>query len=119
MQLAKTLSAYIARQFFGWFCGVFGAMAIITFLADYIELIRRGGSRVQATLGRAVRDGGAAVAADRAGGAAVCRPVRHDARLLAADAQQRARCRASGWRLGLAISDPGGAGCAARSALSR
>ena len=43
MQLAKTLSAYIARQFFGWFCGVFGAMAIVTFLLDYIELIRRGG----------------------------------------------------------------------------
>ncbi len=51
MQLAKTLSAYIARQFFGWFCGVFGAMAIITFLLDYIELIRRGGSKIQATLG--------------------------------------------------------------------
>lgn len=51
MQLAKTLSAYIARQFFGWFCAVFGAMAIVTFLLDYIELIRRGGSRIQATLG--------------------------------------------------------------------
>ncbi|HTV46533.1 MAG TPA: LPS export ABC transporter permease LptG [Stellaceae bacterium] len=51
MQLAKTLSAYIARQFFGWFCGVFAAMAIITFLLDYIELIRRGGSRAAATLG--------------------------------------------------------------------
>ena len=51
MQLAKTLSAYIARQFFGWFCGVFGAMAIITFLLDYIELIRRGGSKIHATLG--------------------------------------------------------------------
>ena len=51
MHLGKTLSAYIARHFFGWFCGVFGAMAVITFLADYIELIRRGGSRIQATLG--------------------------------------------------------------------
>ena len=51
MQLAKTLSAYIARQFFAWFCGVFAAMAIITFLLDYIELIRRGGSRIEATLG--------------------------------------------------------------------
>ncbi len=51
MQLAKTLSAYIARLFFAWFCGVFAAMAIITFLLDYIELIRRGGSRLQATLG--------------------------------------------------------------------
>lgn len=50
MQLAKTLSAYIARQFFGWFCGVFAAMAIVTFLLDYIELIRRGGVRLQATL---------------------------------------------------------------------
>jgi lipopolysaccharide export system permease protein len=51
VQLARTLSAYIARQFFAWFCGVFAAMAVITFLLDYIELIRRGGSRVQATLG--------------------------------------------------------------------
>jgi lipopolysaccharide export system permease protein len=51
LHLGKTLSAYIARHFFGWFCGVFGAMAVITFLADYIELIRRGGSRIQATLG--------------------------------------------------------------------
>src|SRR6516165_10887418 len=51
MQLAKTFSAYIARQFFAWFCGVFAAMVIITFLLDYIELIRRGGARLQATLG--------------------------------------------------------------------
>jgi lipopolysaccharide export system permease protein len=51
LALGKTLSAYIARHFFVWFCGVFGAMAIITFLADYIELIRRGGSKIQATLG--------------------------------------------------------------------
>ncbi|HEV2097617.1 MAG TPA: LPS export ABC transporter permease LptG [Stellaceae bacterium] len=51
MQLAKTLSAYIARQFFAWFCCVFAAMAVITFLADYIELLRRGGSRAQATMG--------------------------------------------------------------------
>ena len=51
MPLGKTLSAYIARHFFAWFCGVFGAMAVVTFLADYIELIRRGGSKIQATLG--------------------------------------------------------------------
>src|ERR1700745_3984706 len=50
MQLAKTLSSYIARQFFAWFCGVFMAMVIITFLLDYIELIRRSGTRIQATL---------------------------------------------------------------------
>ncbi len=51
MQLARTLSAYIARQFFTWFCGVFGTMVGITFLLDYLELIRRGGTRAQATWG--------------------------------------------------------------------
>jgi lipopolysaccharide export system permease protein len=50
LPVAKTFSAYIARQFFGWFCGVFVAMVVITFLLDYIELIRRGGSKLQATL---------------------------------------------------------------------
>ena len=50
MHLARTLSAYIARQFFGWFCGVFGVMATITFLVDYIELIRRGASRANVSL---------------------------------------------------------------------
>lgn len=49
--LGKTLSAYIARHFFLWFCGVFGALAAVTFLADYIELIRRSGAKLQATLG--------------------------------------------------------------------
>src|SRR6516225_11697422 len=48
--LAKTFSAYVARQFFAWFCGVFLAMVFITFLLDYLELIRRGGAKVQATL---------------------------------------------------------------------
>jgi lipopolysaccharide export system permease protein len=48
--LAKTFSAYVARQFFAWFCGVFLAMVFITFLLDYIELIRRGGAKLQATL---------------------------------------------------------------------
>ncbi len=51
MRLARTLSAYIARQFFLWFCGVFGAMVSVTFLLDYIELLRRGGARPQATWG--------------------------------------------------------------------
>src|ERR1700731_2065980 len=50
VQLAKTFSSYIARQFFVWFSGVFLAMVIITFLLDYIELIRRSGTRIQATL---------------------------------------------------------------------
>jgi lipopolysaccharide export system permease protein len=49
LRVAKTISAYIARQFCGWFCGVFAAMVIITFLLDYVELIRRGGSKLQAT----------------------------------------------------------------------
>ena len=50
MQLARTLSSYIARQFFAWFCGVFMAMVIVTFLLDYIELIRRSATRMQGTL---------------------------------------------------------------------
>ena len=51
MQLAKTLSAYIARQYFTWFCSTFGAMVTVAFLADYLELLRRGGTRPQATWG--------------------------------------------------------------------
>jgi lipopolysaccharide export system permease protein len=51
VHLARTLSAYIARQYFAWFCGVFGAMVSVTFLLDYVELIRRGGSRTQASWG--------------------------------------------------------------------
>jgi lipopolysaccharide export system permease protein len=51
LQFARTFSAYIARQFFAWFCGVFAAMVFIAFLLDYIELIRRGGAKLQATLG--------------------------------------------------------------------
>jgi lipopolysaccharide export system permease protein len=51
VHLARTLSAYIARQYFAWFCGVFGAMVSVTFLLDYVELIRRGGARAQASWG--------------------------------------------------------------------
>jgi len=51
VRLARILSAYIARQFFAWFCGVFGTMLIVTFLLDYLELLRRGGGRVQASWG--------------------------------------------------------------------
>src|ERR1700689_163593 len=51
MLLAKTLSAYIARQFFAWFCGVYGAMLSISFLIDYIELLRRGATKIGVTLG--------------------------------------------------------------------
>jgi lipopolysaccharide export system permease protein len=52
MRLARTLSGYIARQFLAWCGGVFGAMLIIIFLLDYIELLRRGATRSDATLGR-------------------------------------------------------------------
>jgi len=51
VQLAKTLSSYIARQFFVWFSSVYGTMLGISFLFDYIELLRRGGSRAGVTLG--------------------------------------------------------------------
>ncbi len=51
MQLARILSAYIARQFFSWFAGVFGTMVAVTFLLDYLELLRRGGGRAQANWG--------------------------------------------------------------------
>jgi lipopolysaccharide export system permease protein len=50
LRVAKTFSTYIARQFFAWFCSVFAVMVTVTFLLDYLELIRRGGSKVQATL---------------------------------------------------------------------
>jgi lipopolysaccharide export system permease protein len=49
VQLTRTLSTYIARQFFAWFCGVFGTMVAVTFLLDYLELLRRGGTRTHAT----------------------------------------------------------------------
>lgn len=46
----KTLFRYILAQFFVWCASVFLAMLLIVFLLDYIELIRRGGSRSEATL---------------------------------------------------------------------
>ena len=51
MLIAKTLSSYLARQVLIWCGGVFGVMLTITFLLDYLELIRRGASRPEATLG--------------------------------------------------------------------
>ena len=51
MRIARTLSGYIARQFLTWFGAVFGTIISIAFLLDYIELIRRSGSREQATWG--------------------------------------------------------------------
>jgi len=46
----KILFRYIARQFFGWCSGVFLAMLSIVFILDYIELIRRAGTRPDAGL---------------------------------------------------------------------
>jgi len=46
----KTLALYIARQFLLWCFIVFLTLAAIVFLLDYVELIRRGGSRQEATL---------------------------------------------------------------------
>jgi lipopolysaccharide export system permease protein len=51
VQLPRTLTLYIARQFSAWFGSVFGAMVSVTFLLDYIELLRRGGTRAHATWG--------------------------------------------------------------------
>ena len=42
MRLARILSAYIARQFFAWFCGVFGTMVIVTFLLDWSLILPAG-----------------------------------------------------------------------------
>jgi lipopolysaccharide export system permease protein len=49
--LAKTLSSYLARQFLAWCGAVFGVMLTLVFLLDYLELIRRGAQRPEATLG--------------------------------------------------------------------
>ena len=51
MLIARTLSAYIARLSLGWFGAVFGTMVCVAFLLEYLELIRRGGARPQATWG--------------------------------------------------------------------
>jgi lipopolysaccharide export system permease protein len=49
MPIARTLSGYIARQFLLWCGAVFGTMISIAFLIDYIELLRRAGTRVHAS----------------------------------------------------------------------
>jgi len=50
MTPGATLSRYIAVRFLAWCAGVFGAMEVIVFLLDYVELIRRAASRPGATL---------------------------------------------------------------------
>jgi lipopolysaccharide export system permease protein len=49
--IAKTLSGYLARQVLTWCGAVFAIMLTITFLLDYLELIRRGAQRPEATMG--------------------------------------------------------------------
>lgn len=46
----KTLFRYIVLQFLLWCAGVFLAMLTIVFLLDYIELIRRAGTKPEASL---------------------------------------------------------------------
>lgn len=46
----KILFRYIARQFFGWCSSVFAMMLTIVFLLDYVELIRRAGTKPDASL---------------------------------------------------------------------
>ncbi len=50
MTPGATLSRYIGVRFLAWCAGVFGAMEVIVFLLDYVELIRRSASRHGATL---------------------------------------------------------------------
>jgi lipopolysaccharide export system permease protein len=50
MTPGTTLSRYIATRFLLWCAIVFGAMEVIVFLLDYVELIRRSVSRPGATL---------------------------------------------------------------------
>jgi lipopolysaccharide export system permease protein len=49
--IAKTLSGYLARQVLAWCGAVFAIMLTIVFLLDYLELIRRGAQRPDATMG--------------------------------------------------------------------
>jgi lipopolysaccharide export system permease protein len=49
--IAKTLSGYLARQVLMWCGAVFAVMLTIVFLLDYLELIRRGAQRPEATMG--------------------------------------------------------------------
>src|SRR4051794_14504151 len=51
MPIARTISVYIARHFLTWVGAGFGPMIRHPLLLDYIELIRRSGSRDQATWG--------------------------------------------------------------------
>ncbi len=51
MQQYGVLSRYLARRFFVWFCIVLLALAAFVWLIGMIELLRRSGSREEATFG--------------------------------------------------------------------
>lgn len=50
MNSGATFARYIATRWLAWCSSVFGAMVLIVFLLDYVELIRRGASKPGATL---------------------------------------------------------------------
>lgn len=50
MSVSPTLSRYIARQFAVWCASVFLAMVGVAFVIDVVELLRRSGSKADATL---------------------------------------------------------------------
>ncbi len=50
MRISITLSIYLARQFLLAFLGILGAILVVIFLADVIELLRRVATREEVTL---------------------------------------------------------------------
>ncbi|BBK31274.1 lipopolysaccharide export system permease protein [Stella humosa] len=50
MSISPTLSRYIARQFAAWCGGVFVGMVGVAFVIDIVELLRRSGSKAEATV---------------------------------------------------------------------
>ncbi|BBK41726.1 LPS export ABC transporter permease LptG [Allostella vacuolata] len=50
MTVGPTLWRYIARQFLGWCAGVFVAMVGVAFVIDLVELLRRSGTKADATV---------------------------------------------------------------------
>lgn len=51
MRLSGTLSVYFGKSFLVWVLGTFFAIMAIVYLLDFIELMRRGSDREEATLG--------------------------------------------------------------------
>ena len=51
MEQFGALSRYLARRFFAWVCIVMAVLAALVWLVDMIELLRRSGSRDEASFG--------------------------------------------------------------------